>query len=174
MTAWLKLLGAAGVAITAPAFASAYLTVAQAQAAIFPGAVLSAVPVTLTREQMDAIAAASGVRPLSPKLNVWQVAGGGWFIVDQVIGKHDLITYALGIGPDGTVRGVEILDYREAYGGEVRMSSWRAQFRGKTVLSPLSPGRDIRTISGATLSSRHVTEGVRRLLVTHRLALAAK
>jgi len=42
-----------------------------------------------------------------------------------VIGKHELITYAVGIGSDGAVRGVEILDYRETRGGEVRDPRWR-------------------------------------------------
>jgi Na+-transporting NADH:ubiquinone oxidoreductase subunit NqrC len=62
---------------------------------------------------------------------------------------------------------VEILQYRESYGGEVREPSWLGQFIGKTAASPLKVGSDIRNISGATLSSLHLTEGVKRILATY-------
>jgi Na+-transporting NADH:ubiquinone oxidoreductase subunit NqrC len=106
---------------------------------------------------------------------VWDVRSGdrrvGWFIVDRVIGKHDFITYALALGADGAIRGLEVLDYRETYGGEIRNPAWRRQFVGKRPGSQLQLDRDIKNISGATLSSRHVTDGVRRLLVTYQLLL---
>jgi Na+-transporting NADH:ubiquinone oxidoreductase subunit NqrC len=95
----------------------------------------------------------------------------GHVLVDEVIGKHELITYALGVSTDGVVRNVEIMDYREARGGEVRDPRWRAQFKGKRSDSPLRLEEDIQNLSGATLSCRHITEGVRRLLVIHAAAL---
>ena len=67
------------------------------------------------------------------------------------------------VDPRGRVRHVDILQYRKSYGGEVRSPSWLAQFVGKTSRSPLQVGNDIRNISGATLSSMHVTEGVKRI-----------
>jgi Na+-translocating ferredoxin:NAD+ oxidoreductase RnfG subunit len=93
----------------------------------------------------------------------------GWVYLDEVIGKHEFITYALGIDAAGAVRGIEILDYRETKGGEVREAKWRAQFRGRTTADPLRLGREIQNISGATLSCRNLTDGVRRLLATHAL-----
>ena len=95
----------------------------------------------------------------------------GHVMVDDVVGKHELITYAVGIGSDGVVRGVEILDYRETRGGEVRDPRWRAQFVGKHHGAPLALDDDIQNISGATLSCRHITDGVRRLLALYELAL---
>jgi Na+-transporting NADH:ubiquinone oxidoreductase subunit NqrC len=80
----------------------------------------------------------------------------------------------LGIGIDGVVRGVEILDYRESHGGEVRDPRWLAQFTGKRGDAPLRLEQDIQNISGATLSCRHVTDGVRRLVALHGLALKGK
>ena len=55
------------------------------------------------------------------------------------------------IEPDGRVHRVDILQYRESYGGEIRSPSWLAQFVGKSSASPLKVGSDIRNISGATL-----------------------
>lgn len=166
---WLLL--PATLAASTSGYATIYLTVEQAQAAICPGATLTPAPVTLTSTQRDAIEKASGVRVRSPEVNAWRISGGGWFIIDEVLGKHEFITYAVGIDAAGSVRGVEIMDYRETYGGDVRNAKWLAQFTGKTSVAPLKLDRDIKNISGATLSSRHITDGVKRLLVTHDLAL---
>ena len=63
------------------------------------------------------------------------------------------------------------LDYRETFGGQVRDPNWRAQFTGKHHGQSLKLGKDIRNISGATLSSKHVTDGVRRILSTYAVVL---
>jgi len=106
-----------------------------------------------------------------PEFKAWRTPTGGWFLVDQVIGKHEFITYAVALTAEGAVAGLEILDYRETYGGEVRNEKWRAQFAGKTAVAPLKLDHDIKNISGATLSCRNLTDGVKRLLVTYDLVL---
>jgi Na+-transporting NADH:ubiquinone oxidoreductase subunit NqrC len=159
-------------AIFAPsAFAVQYLTVDQAQKAIFPGKSFAVAPVKLTREQKKAIEQASGVRVLKDEQQVWRVSSGGWFIVDEVVGKHEFITYAVGLNADGSVKQIEIMDYRETYGGQIRDEKWRAQFLGKTSKSTLKLDADIKNISGATLSCRHVTDGVKRLVALYDVAL---
>ena len=154
-----------------PVHAVTYLTVEQAQEAIFSGKKLTSVDVTLTPEQRKAIAKASDVRVRILELKVWRVEGGGWFILDEVIGKHEFITYAVGLTDDGAVKQIEVMDYRETYGGQVRDEKWRAQFTGKKHGAKLKLDDDIQNISGATLSSRHIADGVRRLLATYELVL---
>jgi FMN-binding domain len=159
-------------ALVAPsAFAVQYLTVDQAQRAIFPGKSFNAAPVKLTTAQRKAIQQASGIRVLRDEQQVWRVTGGGWFIVDEVVGKHEFITYAAGLNADGSVKQIEILDYRETYGDQIRDEKWRAQFVGKTSKSTLKLESDIKNISGATLSCRHITDGVKRLLAFYEIAL---
>ena len=170
LTAWL--LPPAVLAASTSGYATTYLTVAQAQAALFPGAALTPAPVALTPAQRAAIEKKSGVRVRGAEVRAWRTADGAWFIVDEVLGKHEFITIALGLAADGSALGIEIMDYRETYGGEVRDARWRKQFAGKTVASPLKLDADIRNISGATLSARHITDGVKRLLATHAIALA--
>jgi len=51
-----------------------------------------------------------------------------------------------------------------AYGGEVAYEPWRRQFRGKSTGDSLRVGKEIRSISGATISVHAVTLGVRRML----------
>jgi Na+-translocating ferredoxin:NAD+ oxidoreductase RnfG subunit len=158
-------------ALVSTGFAVTYLNLDQAQKAIFPGKTLTAFPLSLTDAQRKRIEQESRVRLTGTPPKVWRVSDGDWFIVDQVIGKHEFITYAVGLTIDGAVRGIEIMDYRESYGGQVRDPKWRAQFVGKTKSAPLTLDRDIKNISGATLSSRHLTDGVRRALALHDVAL---
>lgn len=91
----------------------------------------------------------------------------GTFFVDAVIGKQDYIGYALALDAQGRVLRLDVLDYRETHGWEIRNERWRAQFAGKSAADPVQLGQDIANISGATLSCRHVTDGVRRLLALH-------
>ena len=120
---------------------------------------------TVTTQQL----AAAGVKPQAPRLQVRLVKQGGallgYFLVDEVVGKFERITYALGVDGDGRVRQVEVLSYRESHGHEIRLPAWRKQFVGKTADAPLRVGDDIANISGATLSCTHVTDGVRRNLL---------
>jgi Na+-translocating ferredoxin:NAD+ oxidoreductase RnfG subunit len=152
------------------AHAEQYLTVAQAQAIIFPGQRLTPDTVTLTREQVRTIEKSTGVNVRVKEIRGWRAENGGVLFLDQVVGKHEFITWALGVNGDGTVRDIEILDYRETYGSEIRNANWRAQFVGKTSRAELRLNRDIKNISGATLSCRHVTDGVKRLLATYEIA----
>lgn len=168
-----SLLAPIALVAAAPCQAEVYFSLEQVQQALFPGASLAPVDVTLNAEQAREIEQRSGLRVRDRKLRVWRAAGGGWLLVDQVLGKHEFITYALAIGADGAVRQIEVMEYRETYGGEVRNPRWRAQFAGKKADAPLKIDEDVRNISGATLSSVHLTEGVRRLLVTHAVVLAA-
>ena len=147
MDGWIRWAApAAAVAITIPAYVYQYSSVGAAQQQAFPGARFEEV---------------------QPQ-RVWKaVAGGrveGYFFVDHVIGKHLNIDYSVALDASGSVRRVEILTYRESYGFEVANAGWLSQFVGKSNGSALQINQDIRNISGATLSSRHVTEGVKRIL----------
>ena len=73
---------------TTSGYAVTYLTVEQAQAALCPGARLQPVPIRLSPKQRQAIGKASGVRVRQTEFTAWRTAAGGWFLVDQVIGKH--------------------------------------------------------------------------------------
>jgi Na+-translocating ferredoxin:NAD+ oxidoreductase RnfG subunit len=169
-----RLLWTTPIVIAGPAIAghaATYLTVEQAQQLIFPGAELIPADVTLDDAQVKAIQKKSGVRVRHREQKVWKAPGLGWLIVDDVLGKHEFITYALGLNADGSVKQIEIMDYRETYGYEIRNADWRAQFVGKTSESKLALDDGIANISGATLSCRHITDGVKRLLAFHDVAL---
>ena len=177
MTSPLRLLPLAAIAIAVPAHAIQYLSVEQAQRLCFPEAQqFVAANVVFTPDQVAAIERQSGQKVRTKGEQVWRAVqangqAAGFFFVDYVIGKHEVIDYAVAIDAAGKVRRVEILQYREAYGGEIASHDWLAQFAGKGAGDQLVPGRDVRIISGATLSSRHVTEGIKRVLAIHDLLL---
>lgn len=173
------LLGSAAVlastGIAQVAFATQYLTVPQAQSALFPRASeFRPTLLALTEAQRERIRAAAKTRTPIPQ-DVWQVFDGttalGWFVVDKVYGKHEFITYAVALDASGAVQGIEILDYRETHGYQVRNADWRQQFVGKRHGAALKLEQDVRNISGATLSCLHLAEGVKRLLALHQEVL---
>jgi Na+-translocating ferredoxin:NAD+ oxidoreductase RnfG subunit len=141
---------AAIVSAASPAYAVQYLSIEEARKEAFPSAT------NFSEVQAG---------------RVWKAEAGGkvvgFFVFDRVVGKHLFIDYAVALTPAGAVQKVEILEYRESYGGDIRSPSWLAQFVGKTSGSALKINGDIRNISGATLSSTHVTEGVKRILAAY-------
>jgi hypothetical protein len=88
----------------------------------------------------------------------------GFAVVRNVKGKDQPITYLVAVDPLDRLRDIDILVYREPYGGEVAYEAWRKQFRGKSSTDSLRVGREIRGISGATISVHAVTAGVRKAL----------
>lgn len=86
----------------------------------------------------------------------------GFAVVRAVKGKDQPITFLVATDTADRLKDIDILVYREPYGGEVVYEAWRRQFRGKSADDKLQVGRDIRSISGATISVHAVTAGVRR------------
>lgn len=89
----------------------------------------------------------------------------GYAVVQNTIGKHKPMTYMVGVDNKGLVSDIELLIFREARGSEVRQKRFNAQYEGKTVLDPVRINRDIINISGATMSVRSMSAGIKRVLV---------
>jgi len=171
---WLRFVSVpvAAVTVAGQVQAAQYLTVEQAQELMFgKTATFARNDLKLGDEAVSAIQKASGVRVERNKQPLWEVREGeqlvGYFIIDEVYGKHEYITYAVALSADGKVRQIEVLVYRESYGYEIRNPAWRAQFIGKKHGDPVALDKDIKNISGATMSCRHIAEGVKRLLATY-------
>ena len=88
----------------------------------------------------------------------------GFAQVRNVKGKDQPITFLVAVDGHDALKDIDVLVYREPYGGEVAYEPWRKQFRGKTTTAPLIVGKDIKNISGATISSHSVTLGIRKAL----------
>jgi Na+-translocating ferredoxin:NAD+ oxidoreductase RnfG subunit len=89
----------------------------------------------------------------------------GYALVQNTIGKHKPMTYMVGIDNKGQVSDVELLVFRESRGSEIRQKRFNAQYEGKTVNDPVRINKDIINISGATMSVRSMSAGIKRVLV---------
>jgi Na+-translocating ferredoxin:NAD+ oxidoreductase RnfG subunit len=124
--------------------------------------------VSLTDVHRKRIESLIGGRVREAEATFWIGARGGqatgYAMVLEVIGKEQPITFMVAVSPEGSVRGVQVMTYRESQGGEIRSKRFLAQFVGKTLDAPLRLGRDVHGISGATLSSRSTASAVRKAL----------
>ncbi|MBC7396695.1 MAG: FMN-binding protein [Bdellovibrionales bacterium] len=136
---------------------------------MFPTLVMTSKIVALTSEQMAQIEKLSVQEVRDKTMKVFSAKSGEVVIIDRVLGKHEFITYAMGIDKENKVKQIEILEYKETYGHEIKRAEWRKQFYGKDKMAKLKRTDDIQNVSGATLSCKHVTDGVRQVLVSYDL-----
>ena len=131
-------------------------------------AILSKQTITIDNATAATVLARSGQR-VTDKVIVHEAwANGqpvGFGIVDDVVRKAQPITYITLFKPDGKIADVEVLVYREPYGGEIQYETFRNQFHGKNASSTLRVGSDIQNISGATISSKAITNGAKKIAV---------
>ncbi|MBI4375990.1 MAG: FMN-binding protein [Elusimicrobia bacterium] len=80
-------------------------------------------------------------------------------------------TFMAVIDPDGSLRFVEMLAFLEPddYLADAR---WLRQFEGRVLDRDLWLRRGIRNMTGASLTSQALTDGVRRVLAVHSLVQA--
>lgn len=152
--------------------AGEYLIENEAPPAVFPHATAferQVVPSTpALRDRMQALLGAARPSLWEPQYIVYTARQNeillGYAVIVEEIGKHQPITFIVGVRPDGTVQDVAVMVYREPYGGEVRYGRFLAQYEGKTLHNRLLPYRDIRNVTGATLSAHSIGRGVRKAL----------
>lgn len=86
----------------------------------------------------------------------------GYAVIDAQQGQHQPITFGVKLSPKGRVERLEVMVYREGHGDEIKERRFRGQFTNKGEDDSLKLGSDIMAISGATISSRSMSMGVRR------------
>lgn len=98
----------------------------------------------------------------------------GHAIVLDELGKHYPITFVVGLTPDGTVREVAVMTYREKRGDAVKRRRFLNQFKDKTDADPIMVNRDIVHLTGATVSSWSIAAGVKKAVVLHDTLIQAR
>ncbi len=89
----------------------------------------------------------------------------GYAVVTEQVGLYKPITFLVKVAPDGRVDDTWIMVYRESRGGEVRRKRFLSQYQGKSAKDPIRLNRDVIGITGATLSVRAVSLGVKRVVI---------
>lgn len=159
------LVPATAIVMVQPALAGEIQSLQDAQQRLVPGATLLPADFKLTPEQHAQIKLEYKVPALRPAVKAWRVSTGGWLFLDQVYGRDDIVTYLVSVGNDGKVRGLEVLTCAEGY-CEAFTKEWRARLTGVTH-GKWMPEEVVPIVSGSTLSTVHVAEGVKRILAIH-------
>ena len=121
----------------------------------------------LTPEMKGAAARFLGHPYQGIRLRYWQVGQRTAWIIEE-IGKERPITIGVVID-QGAINRVEILEYRESRGGEVRHPFFTQQFAQLFLTEQETLSQGIDGISGATLSVRAVTNVSRLALYLHNV-----
>lgn len=80
--------------------------------------------------------------------------------------RYRPITFLVALTPQGAVSRVEVMAYREPRGGEVKKRRFLEQYEGAR--ENLQLGRDVLSISGATVSAQVMTFGVNKAIFLTR------
>ncbi|MDN5870248.1 MAG: FMN-binding protein [Nitrococcus sp.] len=94
----------------------------------------------------------------------------GYTFIDTRIVRTHPATFMVVLAPKGRVRMVRVLAWGEPPEYQP-MRRWLAQFEGHEETRGLQLDQDIQGISGATFTSRTLTEGVRRALAVYQFCL---
>lgn len=105
------------------------------------------------------------------RVRYWRQAARSAWIFDE-IGKTEPIT--IGVVVEGqAIRQVQILEFRESRGWEVKYPFFRDQFVGATLHAPQQLSKNIDGITGATLSVNAVKKVAILALYLHEQVMAA-
>tara|TARA_B100000408_G_C10273735_1_gene212956 strand:- start:78 stop:623 length:546 start_codon:yes stop_codon:yes gene_type:complete len=103
------------------------------------------------------------------ELYYWTISNNdttiAYALMDNVLGKSMPITFLVIMGIDGRIINLDVIKYREAYGGEVDNKNWLAQFTNSTDTSQFIVGKNIDGISGATISVNSLSKGIQKIAV---------
>jgi Na+-translocating ferredoxin:NAD+ oxidoreductase RnfG subunit len=91
----------------------------------------------------------------------------GVAIIDTEPGKWGPVEFIVAMDLKGVVRSVKVLSYQEKRGRPIARSSFMNQYRGKRGSDPVTVGKDITGISGATISSRSASFSVRKAIALY-------
>ena len=167
---------AASLLLVVAATAQSRLKPAEAMALCFPDHSISLQPVLLESKQRTLIAKASGEKAPHKIIHTYKAHKGkdlvaiGYIDAHVVRTKKQILLVIVDVAGKnaGKVRRLEVLAFTEPR--QYRPSGhFYAQFRGLGLSRDLREGRQIKRVTGATMTTRATTAAVRRVLATHGL-----
>jgi len=164
---------AAVLAVVASAWATVLITVEEALEQAFPGAATERQTLFLSDDQRTRAEEASGAEVASALATRYEARGQdgailGWAYLDTHRVRTLPETLMIVLDSDGAVRRVEVVTFREPLEYMPR-EGWYEQYEGRLLDDDLALKRDIRLVTGATLTARATTDAVRRILALHQV-----
>ena len=118
--------------------------------------------VTLIRKVMEQAAAGKDGKNL------------GYAVITEEQGRFKPITFIVKMSAERRVDMVLVMVYRESRGDGVKRQRFLKQFRDKEASDHLRLNRDIVGVSGATMSSRALAIGVKKVLAVLEMRYPSK
>lgn len=155
--------------------ATVLITVEEALKLSFPDATTERQTLFLSNEQQEKAGMDSGTEVSSALATRYAAKGAagkvvGWAYLDTHRVRTLPETLLIVVDVDGSVRRVEVVTFREPLEYMPR-EGWYEQYEGQELDADLALKRDIRPVTGATLTARATTEAVRRVLAIHKTTL---
>ncbi len=160
-----------GVLLWVPAVVQAtgvYMTPEAFVAEAFPGRQPQQAVLWLTGDVRADLAAALGRAPTGMRMRYWVDGQRTVWILDE-IGKEKPITVGI-VVDNGAIHRVEVLEFRESRGWEVRLPAFTRQFVDSVLTADKDLDRHIDGITGATLSVAAMKKVARAALLLDRHA----
>ena len=150
------------------------ITVEEALEQAFPGSTTDRQTLFLSDEQREAVERESGAEVTSALATRYEARDEkgtviGWAYLDTHRVRTLPETLMIVLDGDGTVKRVEVVTFREPLEYMPR-EGWYGQYEGQQLDQDLALKRDIRPVTGATLTARATTAAVRRILAIHEVA----
>ena len=126
----------------------------------------------LVKSDREECAQLTGQKDIGALVTRYVVRNGddiaGYAYLDKHMVRTMPQTLMVAVDADGTLVGIKVLAFREPAEYMAR-EGWMQQFHGKQVKDELRMKKNIDGITGATLTSRAVTQCARRILVIHQV-----
>jgi Na+-translocating ferredoxin:NAD+ oxidoreductase RnfG subunit len=94
----------------------------------------------------------------------------GVALIEVQPGKWGPVKYIIALDLTGKVTNLAVMSYVEQRGRPIATRRFLDQFVGKTAKSPITVGKDIDAVSGATISSRASAFEVKKVVVLYETA----
>lgn len=127
--------------------------------------------ITLEKSEIESIRDNQRVGIFSNEFTVFKLRETGndqpyrYVIKLRQPGQHEFMDLMYGVNPDGSIHRIDLMVYREPYGGEVKSRRFMRQFEDRTLKSSeFRVNVDVIHIAGATISAKSVSRGARKVL----------
>jgi len=160
-----------------PAAAKVFLTVDESLELAFPGCEVVKETIYLTPDQAQGAEKLAGVELRSSIIHRYvafrdeELQGTAYFDTHRVRTLAE--TLMVVVDPDGAANRLEILSFKEPE-DYIPRDIWYQQFDGKPLSEELRLKKEIRGVTGATLTARATTDAVRRVLALHQTLSESK
>ena len=153
-------------------YAEVFSTMDEALKTLLPGASdIKEEVKALTAEQKKIVADKAKVEfdPENDKDYHFYVSSSGTAVLNTVKGKWGPIKFMMSFNEQGKIKDLVVLELTERRGRPVKERKFLGQYIGKSALDPIKLNKDIKGIAGATISSRQMSDGIRKLVNIYEL-----